>query len=625
MGPERAYSVLGTDLPGAHSWSTKLNQECELLITTTNELMRAPWEHPDSDAFHVYFTAGVRADYDTRVEADVRRLACLVLANLAQPRDDRMEAMLEGLRGLATREHWHLPAHERDRPRRGEHAPTEGNRSLDMCAAEIGALVAWALVLHRDEIATRDAALAALLRVRVLDKVVHRYLQCDAAWLGPLTRPTNWNPWINHQVLTTTLLLSHHDEEITAVRQKVAASLDSWWRAVPDDGAIEEGFTYWWQGASHYLTAQSILARCADEPALGSEPDPQRHRDDSAKLLALVQFPASLCVDRLSCLTFSDSERHISEDLPWQIVHQVATELGDEGLAADSRRLASRRVPLPSMTLCLEYSLRSLLDDRWTPTAATAWQVGRDDQQTGHRATPTCYRSVGLHVSRLQHCGTQWVVGASLGNNGQLHNHLDVGSFALWVDGHPVVLDLGAPTYNDVTFGPHRYLQWGLGSEWHSTLTIDGYGQAVGSGAAATEVECGPSFDQGWRHVGRLETAYPASRCARWTRCLDLVPRHEALTVEDTWTWTEGGGTAQATLMLSGASHRVDGGVVIKAGEREVVVTLDGAADMLLEHHRVEDPRQREAWGPTVCRLLITAADSSDSTPGALRTSFAIR
>lgn len=307
-------------------------------------------------------------------------------------------------------------------------------------------------------------------------------------------------------------------------------------------------------------------------------------------------------------MAFSDSERWVSEHLPWQVLHEAANSVGDTGTAAEVARLATRRVPLPSITTCLEYSLRSLLDDQWSPSAqdTSAKPVPEPAPRTRSSFVP----SVGLHVSRAQHDDAQWVPATTLGHNGQLHNQLDVGSFSLWPDGHPVAIDLGAPTYDALTFGPHRYLRWGLSSDWHSTPTIDGREQAAGPAATAAQVVCEPAAAGTWRHGARLEAAYPASRCATWTRSLELAPSQTALIVANLWSWLEPG-DAMVTLVLPGTTQRVGHGVEVRAGARTVLVEVDGAGDLLLERRHVEDDRLRAAWRETVCRLLATACDGA--------------
>src|SRR5690606_39837945 len=55
------------------------------------------------------------------------------------------------------------------------------------------------------------------------------------------------------------------------------------------------------------------------------------------------------------------------------------------------------------------------------------------------------------------------------GHNGENHNHNDLGSIAVAVDGVPLLPDLGRETYRSETFSDRRYELWNMRSDWHST------------------------------------------------------------------------------------------------------------------------------------------------------------
>jgi hypothetical protein len=48
-------------------------------------------------------------------------------------------------------------------------------------------------------------------------------------------------------------------------------------------------------------------------------------------------------------------------------------------------------------------------------------------------------------------------VSAKGGHNDESHNHNDVGSFVVYLDGKPLLVDPGVETYNIKTFSPQRY------------------------------------------------------------------------------------------------------------------------------------------------------------------------
>ena len=65
-------------------------------------------------------------------------------------------------------------------------------------------------------------------------------------------------------------------------------------------------------------------------------------------------------------------------------------------------------------------------------------------------------------------------VAAKGGNNDESHNHNDVGNFVTYIDGKPVLVDVGVETYTRKTFSPQRYEIWTMQSGYHSLPTING-------------------------------------------------------------------------------------------------------------------------------------------------------
>ena len=81
--------------------------------------------------------------------------------------------------------------------------------------------------------------------------------------------------------------------------------------------------------------------------------------------------------------------------------------------------------------------------DARPPWVRDAW-LGSEDMQ--------------MMVARDRAGSTQgFFVAAWGGHNAQSHNHNDVGNCVVFVDGQPVFVDLGAPTYTAKTFSSRRY------------------------------------------------------------------------------------------------------------------------------------------------------------------------
>lgn len=100
------------------------------------------------------------------------------------------------------------------------------------------------------------------------------------------------------------------------------------------------------------------------------------------------------------------------------------------------------------------------------------------------------FPSTGLMVARDSH----YVLAAKAGDNADSHNHNDVGSFILYKDNRPFIIDLGVGSYTQKTFSKDRYDIWTMQSQYHNVPSfIDSDGNIImehdGEEYRATDVE----------------------------------------------------------------------------------------------------------------------------------------
>src|SRR5690606_33478995 len=81
------------------------------------------------------------------------------------------------------------------------------------------------------------------------------------------------------------------------------------------------------------------------------------------------------------------------------------------------------------------------------------------------------YSDVQLMSSRS---GNGLFVATHAGNNGESHNHNDVGDSMVYADGNPVIIDVGSGTYTARTFSRDRYKLWFNTSAYHNVPAING-------------------------------------------------------------------------------------------------------------------------------------------------------
>lgn len=113
------------------------------------------------------------------------------------------------------------------------------------------------------------------------------------------------------------------------------------------------------------------------------------------------------------------------------------------------------------------------------------------------------------------------------GYNDESHNHNDAGSFSLWVNNMPVIIDAGVGTYTRQTFSSERYTIWTMQSNYHNLPMINGVPQKYGRQYKATEVKATKnSFS------ANIATAYPdEAGVKKWIRSYTM--KSDALMISD--------------------------------------------------------------------------------------------
>ena len=222
----------------------------------------------------------------------------------------------------------------------------------------------------------------------------------------------------------------------------------------------------------------------------------------------------------------ADGSARPNPNQPWHMLHRWGRHHDDAGVMAQAA--AHRDLPIAPVA-GLGPALLGFTDDAW-------WAAAKADLPLP-RST---------YLSELQVLVVRETAGTSDGltlaikggHNNENHNHNDVGSFIAALDGTPVLIDLGQPTYTASTFSERRYEHWVVRSDWHNVPLINGQVQSPGAQYRATDVvaqENSLALD--------LTHAYPkASRYSRVAR-LDAG----AITIADEWD-----GTAEQHVLIAG-------------------------------------------------------------------------
>ena len=198
-------------------------------------------------------------------------------------------------------------------------------------------------------------------------------------------------------------------------------------------------------------------------------------------------------------------------------------------------------------------------------------------------------------------------LGAKCGTNGESHNHNDVGSFMVYRDGGPVIIDVGREMYRRETFNEHRYENWFTQSAYHNVPLINGKGQEPGASfhGEVLDYEAGETRT---RFLLDLAPAYPAAAGVQSWRREFVFERgdHPSLVITEEFE-LDRAVPVEANLMTGCEPRPAGGALLLGSGAPVELAVTEGDLDVEVEHLRITDARLHASWGDGVYRIHLRA------------------
>lgn len=617
-------------------WSAVGAAQVAALASEAEAERGMPWPQPLLSHYARYFRDGNRTAYEGLVAARQQRLSrAVVMACLSQAqehvrkpggepgssalRQEWLDEVIDGAYLLCEQSSWCWAAHEDAYSRRGDVVPDRSAPYLDLGAGEVAAQLAWLDLVLGEQLDQRAPGLRRRIREEVLDRVVRPFLdRGDWHWLGLDGDVHNWNPWIHSNVIAAAVVLVD-DPGLQAQTVALAIEgLDRFFASIPADGAIDEGFAYWWNGAGRALEALALL----EEATAGT-----LHADIPV-VRELLAFPHRMHLGHRWYLNVADGPARAWTGLPWDLVRRWGERLGDRDAA---QHAVAFQAASPRVENGLGRTLRALLD---RPGGGKAEQRHRPHGQDAAPLTPpltgfSYLASVQIMVARQNPGRTDGLaLAAKGGHNGEHHNHRDVGSVVVAVDGVPLLADAGQPTYTAQTFGPDRYGIRAMQSAWHSVPAPFGLEQGTGREFAAA-VEHVPTPEDP-RLVLGLGEAYGLGPASSWIRSASLERTAEPeagqrggkarVLIEDRWNLGAPVGAASQAGTPDVDIHYLLAGTVDVNSEGTATVRPEGIPDTAggrgallrwnpadavvhADEWPLDDPLLGDVWGRKLTRL----------------------
>ncbi len=457
-------------------------------------------------------------DRDLFQDAHHRRrqeLVCLTAAlarDCAEPgidaiadRDVLVDCIQDRVWAICEESSWILSAHLWNNGLSSELPPPDIHM-IDLAAAQTALTLCEVLHIANEQLHPE-------IRDRVDHELEHRifrpYLyRNNFHWM---TSYHNWNI-VCHSGIAIAALYRGGERYRSAIIAKVLQFAGRYIDGHDEEGATPEGIMVWNYGFGHLCMLNEHLERW-------SNGELSLFQACEAKIREIALFPQKLHMSGEQFVNFSDCDR--TTRLSPFIFSYLHDRLGFD-------------LSLPPYTGLKEhdYIFRLLFMPEhshapWMSThplstffEGNQWLVARSDSGPGPRVT----------------------IATKGGNNGESHNHNDLGTFIIHAGGESLIADLGRDRFTRQTFAGDRYAALAYSSRGHSVPRLNGVHQSAGEQFRSQVLLYEPGERE--RITYDLTAAYPSeARCTSLQRTFVYRRADNVLEVHDRFAMEASSGT----------------------------------------------------------------------------------
>jgi len=547
------------------------------------------WGVVKATDFLEFVRSGDRRIMQDPYNARRRALQGLVLAELAEGKGRFLDQIINGIWALSEQTTWSASAHLSLQDA-GPGLPDVEEPIIDLSVGEVSSLFSWTHHFLKDEFDKVNPLISKRIRYEIRHKVLDVYDEReDFWWMGFTGRMVNnWNVWVNHNMLTTILLMEEDPERKARNIYKTMRSVDKFIDYYEPDGGCDEGPSYWGHAGGALYEYLEML-----HMSTGGKIDV--FDQEMIKNIGRYIYRAQISYPYV--INFADASAK-SGSRPG-VVYRYGKTIEDPVMQAYGAFLAEKaswKESIPGGNL--EATLMNL------------FQLSEINQAEAREPLISDFFLPDLEV-----CGGRDAEGSSDGfffaakggHNAESHNHNDVGSFILYYNGQPAIIDVGVGTYTRQTFSSQRYEIWTMQSQYHNAPTINGAQQKPGKEYSAKNVAFEKKGNE-LKFQADVAGAYPEEAMVQnWYRTFSFK-RGQSLTVTEDFRLTEKKGTTSVNFMTCLKPEKDSDGLVRLKGEDFSLVLKYNIkkTDVIIEEKQIEDARLNNYWGESVYRLVFT-------------------
>lgn len=379
-----------------------------------------------------FFESGIRKDFEEEYFKKRKQLTALALYLQWSNSQKALDYFKELLWSISNEFSWCLGAHLHfdDSGFIGE-----SNKIIDLFSAETAETLSEIIIIHKDKL---DKMLIKHIKNQIKERVLNPFINEKWEWEEATH---NWSAVCAGCIGITALILENGERQDEIIR-RVEKSLEYYLSGFSNDGVSLEGIGYWTYGLGYYIYYKSLK----------NEDIEDNHIE---KILAICNFLQAVQISEEVFVPFSDVPTNMS--LPSGLISYLYQKY---------------KINLPIVSQITSFDFDHCY--RWAHISRNLWWTSDEIFNNNLKDGINLFNESQWFTLRDKDV----FFAIKGGSNNEPHNHNDLGSFVLAVDGDIILTDLGAGPYTAGYFGKERYTYDNTRSYYHSVPLINGFEQS---------------------------------------------------------------------------------------------------------------------------------------------------
>jgi hypothetical protein len=494
------------------AWENVMPESREQWIMLAEQYADYSWPAIKVEDYARYWKSGNLSKHTNAMFERRSVLGVMVLAECIEGKGRFLDQVVNGIYAVCEETTWVAPLHRLHfKENMEECMPDSSDHIVELVTATTSDLLVWTHYLMKRWLDGVSLRICRRVEREIRDRMLKPYMErSDYWWMGfqEGKRVNNWNPWCNCSALMCFLLLENDSAKRTEAVQKIMRSLDAFINMYPADGCCDEGPTYWGASGGGLYTSLELLA-VASGGAIDIFEEPL--------IRDIGRYIYNVHIDNNFFVAFADGDARVGGG--GDLMYRYGKSIGDERLMRLGASRPKGEGPVIYNWFGLYGNLRNLFQEQELLKARGKAPYIRDAWMAATQV---------MTAREREGSGEGLFLAAKGGHNLESHNHNDVGSFIVFSEGYPLLIDLGTEEYKAQTFGADRFKLWYLQSQYHNLPTVHGILQKEGKLFQAKEAQY-EQDDEAAELSLDISEAYPVEAgIVSWRRTFKLTRAADA-------------------------------------------------------------------------------------------------